>query len=198
MDLRSPTTYYDPVEPGDEISDDSIEDLQHSLIAKEEDQRWSDHENGLTRSQHFKNTRRSLLGMKICPYRWILDVVLLLVILILILDRSRWNGKHGHFEGAGDITGFAPASKYLQVIPSMDARELLTLWTVAQQIRRFVPDLSFVPTNGSDFFTAEVRRKWLSIVPSMLDILNHVCCVFLFLIRFTRGLGLRPSSQPRK
>lgn len=39
---------------------------------------------------------------------------------------------------------------------------------VAQQIKTFVPDVSFVPENGSDFFTEEVRKKWLELVPKGL------------------------------
>lgn len=40
--------------------------------------------------------------------------------------------------------------------------------TVSQQIKTFVPDLTYFPENGSDFFTEEVKKKWLDLVPKGL------------------------------
>lgn len=45
---------------------------------------------------------------------------------------------------------------------------LLIWYLVSQQIKTFVPDLGFVPENGTEFFTEEVRQKWLGIVPKGL------------------------------
>lgn len=76
----------------------------------------------------------------------LLNTVLLLLVLGLLLDRRWHQDRYGQLEGSGDITGFIPS--------------------VAQQIKTFVPDMAFVPENGSDFFTETVQQKWLSIVPS--------------------------------
>lgn len=76
----------------------------------------------------------------------LLNTVLLVVVLALLLDRG-WHQEHyGQFEGTGDMTGFIPP--------------------VAQQIKTFVPDWSFAPGNGSEFFTDAVQKKWLGLVPS--------------------------------
>lgn len=76
----------------------------------------------------------------------LLNTVLLVLVIALLLDRRWHQERYGQFEGAGDITGFVPP--------------------MSQQIKTFVPDLSFTPENGSDFFTDAVQDKWLSIVPS--------------------------------
>lgn len=103
----------------------------------------------------------------------LLNTLLLFVILGLLVDRRFQKEKYGHFEGNGDISGFAPRGKHrhsntaflLRVGPS---QPLLTLREVSQQIKTFVPDLGFVPENGSEFFSKEVRQKWLDIVPKGL------------------------------
>ncbi|SPQ25337.1 3f33d14a-84dd-4e12-a04f-f0b55ef7bf48 [Thermothielavioides terrestris] len=79
--------------------------------------------------------------------RSLLDTVLLLVILGLLLDRG-WQGP-SRFEVGGDITGFGPQ--------------------ISQQIKTFTPDPTFVPENYTEFFTDEVKARWLSIVPSELE-----------------------------
>lgn len=49
------------------------------------------------------------------------------------------------YEGNGDVTGFIPP--------------------VSQQVKTFVPNMSFVPENGSDFFSHTTKKMWLSLVP---------------------------------
>lgn len=44
-------------------------------------------------------------------FRWLLDVVLAVVIVGLVLDRSYHKERYGQFEGTGDLTGFAPKSE---------------------------------------------------------------------------------------
>ncbi|KAH8193669.1 hypothetical protein TruAng_012166 [Truncatella angustata] len=88
-------------------------------------------------------------------YRWIIDGFLVALIVMLLLDRD-W-GKHDEkkrepLEGTGDVTGFAPR--------------------FSQKIVTFQPDPMFLPENGSEFFTDEVRQKWLGIVPSGLGYLD--------------------------
>ncbi len=43
---------------------------------------------------------------------------------------------------------------------------MLTPATVAQQITKFEPDLSYAPENASDFFSHAGTQKWLDLVPS--------------------------------
>ncbi|KAH8900111.1 hypothetical protein GQ53DRAFT_776820 [Thozetella sp. PMI_491] len=81
-------------------------------------------------------------------YRWVLDALLVIVIIGLVVDRSYHKERYGQFEGAGDLTGFAPR--------------------MSQQIKTFSPDPSFLPENMSDFFSDAVNHKWLSIVPKGL------------------------------
>lgn len=76
----------------------------------------------------------------------LLNTILLLLVLALLLDRRWHQDRYGQLEGSGDITGFIPPA--------------------SQQIKTFVPDMAFTPENGSDFFSIEVKKKWLSIVPS--------------------------------
>lgn len=85
----------------------------------------------------------------------LLNTILLVLVLFLLLDRRRGQQeeqRYGQFEGNGDITGFIPP--------------------VAQQITTFVPDMGFNPENSSEFFSKEVKQKWLSIVPSTY---THSC-----------------------
>lgn len=49
--------------------------------------------------------------LAICSLQGLLNTLLLLVILGLIVDRRWHRERHGHFEGNGDITGFAPSYK---------------------------------------------------------------------------------------
>ncbi|KAM7212464.1 protein of unknown function (DUF3328) domain containing protein [Rhypophila decipiens] len=79
-------------------------------------------------------------------FRSILDTVLLVVILVLLIERTgRQPAKPAEFEFAGDLTGFAPR--------------------FSQQIKTFVPDLGFIPENVSEFFSQQVQNKWLGLVP---------------------------------
>lgn len=98
---------------------------------------------------HAPQPRRSgwRLGCSSMLLQGLVNTIMLLVVLALLLDR-RWHQERGQvLEGNGDITGFIPP--------------------VSQQIMSFVPDMSFAPENGSDFFSPAVKKKWLSIVPSM-------------------------------
>lgn len=82
-------------------------------------------------------------------HRWIIDTFLLMVIIVLLLGND-W-GRHGKdhfFEGAGDLTGFAPE--------------------FSQKVTTFSPDPGFVPENTSEFFSEATKQKWLSLVPSKL------------------------------
>ncbi|ORY68520.1 uncharacterized protein BCR38DRAFT_335865 [Pseudomassariella vexata] len=96
--------------------------------------------------------RRARVLAAVRKHRWLLDTFLLLVILGLLLDKKSSQKEKSHeFEGAGDITGFAPK--------------------FSQQITSFSPDALFMPENSSEFFSDEVRQKWLSIVPKGLGYL---------------------------
>lgn len=76
----------------------------------------------------------------------LVNIVLLVLVLALLLDRRWHQERHGQLEGTGDMTGFIPP--------------------VGLQIKTFIPDMAFEPGNASDFFTDAVQKKWLSIVPS--------------------------------
>lgn len=104
-------------------------------------------------SQHGSWRRR-------CSSPWlqgVLNVVLVFVVLGLLLERrtpapitaatTTATSVTTEFEGSGDLTGFIPP--------------------VGQQIKTFVPNMSFVPDNGSEFFTRKVQKMWLSLVPRM-------------------------------
>ena len=81
-------------------------------------------------------------------YGWLINAFLLLVVIVLQMGGG-WH-KHGrdhYFEGAGDLTGFAPE--------------------FPQQVIKFEPDPGFVPENTSEFFTKKTLNKWLGLVPSM-------------------------------
>ncbi|KAK0714540.1 hypothetical protein B0H67DRAFT_644390 [Lasiosphaeris hirsuta] len=108
---------------------------------------WSDED---VHGQPLVRRRRKMRAKRVreaaASLWWVLDTVLLLVILGLLLERRGRDG--GRWEFAGDLSGFAPR--------------------FSQQVTSFVPDPGFVPENGSEFFTREVREKWLSIVPKGL------------------------------
>ncbi|KAI0834882.1 hypothetical protein F5Y06DRAFT_306482 [Hypoxylon sp. FL0890] len=86
-------------------------------------------------------------------YWWLVDTFLLVIIIVLVLGNS-WGrrGKDHFFEGAGDLTGFAPQ--------------------FSQKVTTFSPDPAFVPENTSEFFLDETRKKWLSLVPKGLGYLE--------------------------
>ncbi|KAI1777962.1 hypothetical protein F4818DRAFT_408567 [Hypoxylon cercidicola] len=86
-------------------------------------------------------------------YWWLVDTFLLFVIIVLLMGNG-WgsHGKDHFFEGAGDLTGFAPE--------------------FSQKITKFAPDPSFVPENTSEFFSDETRQKWLDLVPKGLGYLQ--------------------------
>ncbi|RYP74715.1 hypothetical protein DL769_003974 [Monosporascus sp. CRB-8-3] len=95
--------------------------------------------------------RRWLAALR--EHGWLVNAVLLLVIIVQLVEKG-WHkhGKDHYFEGAGDLTGFAPE--------------------FPQQITKFTPDPGFVPENTSEFFTEETRRKWLGLVPRGLGYLE--------------------------
>ncbi|KAI8966711.1 hypothetical protein F5Y11DRAFT_660 [Daldinia sp. FL1419] len=85
--------------------------------------------------------------------RWLIDTFLLVLIVLLLLGGDfRRHGRAHLFEGAGDLTGFAPE--------------------FGQKITKFSPDPSFVPENTSEFFSEETRKRWLGLVPKGLGYLE--------------------------
>ncbi|ORY18127.1 hypothetical protein BCR34DRAFT_470435, partial [Clohesyomyces aquaticus] len=75
---------------------------------------------------------------------WIVDTSLLLIIVLLLVE-PHLRTPSARLEITGDVTGFAPK--------------------FSEKIMSFKPDLSFIPLNTSTFWDAEIREKWLSIVP---------------------------------
>lgn len=59
-----------------------------------------------------------------CSLQGLLNTVLLFVILGLLVDRRWHKERPGHFEGNGDLTGFAPRCKF---VPSLANEDLLSL-----------------------------------------------------------------------
>ncbi|KAI4596609.1 hypothetical protein KJ359_005365 [Pestalotiopsis sp. 9143b] len=102
-------------------------------------------------------TRRARVLGVLNRFRWVIDGLLVALLVMLLVDRQWGGGKapketQAQHEGAGDVTGFAPR--------------------FSQKIVTFKPDPLFVPENGSEFFTDEVRQKWLGIVPKGLGYLD--------------------------
>jgi hypothetical protein len=117
---------------------------------------------------HMHQPRRDGWLTTLKSHRWLLDTVLLLVVIALLLEKG-WSthGKSHYFEGAGDITGFAPECKHGQL------RSYLwwfswpsPFYPVSQKITTFSPDPAFVPDDPEEFLANHTRRKWLEIIPS--------------------------------
>ena len=51
----------------------------------------------------------------LCSLQGLLNTLLLFVILGLLIDRRWQQRRYGHFEGNGDITGFAPRCEYFPI-----------------------------------------------------------------------------------
>ncbi|KAK8049891.1 hypothetical protein PG994_011621, partial [Apiospora phragmitis] len=103
---------------------------------------------------------RVLAALQLQPYRWLIDIVLVLAVIGLLVERHHRGGAGAgsgqapehRYEGAGDLTGFAPR--------------------FTQQIKSFSPDPLYLPDNTSEFFTNEVKQKWLDLVPPGLGYLK--------------------------
>ncbi|KAI1761478.1 hypothetical protein GGR53DRAFT_27207 [Hypoxylon sp. FL1150] len=100
-----------------------------------------------------QSQRKSGFSAVLKEHWWLVDGFLLVIIIVLLLGNG-WgsHGKDHFFEGAGDLTGFAPE--------------------FSQKITKFEPDPSFVPENTSEFFSDETRQKWLDLVPKGLGYLQ--------------------------
>lgn len=92
-----------------------------------------------------------LAAMK--EHRWLIDTGLLAMIIFLLLFRPQ-RGREHFWEGAGDLTGFAPE--------------------FSQKIVTFTPDPGFMPENASEFFTDATKNKWIDLVPPGLGYVNIV------------------------
>ncbi|KAK4161225.1 hypothetical protein QBC43DRAFT_357998 [Cladorrhinum sp. PSN259] len=182
--MKSPL-YQDLQHSDPEHQDETHADASSSLMGSVNGEKaWSDitagddhHHHGpqqgaMMPSSSFRSRRKRICSA-IMSARSVLDTILLLIILGLLIER-RWlygtdgtgdndlnnsaGGKSTARPGVstldigGDITGFAPQ--------------------ISQQITMFKPDPMFVPENGSEFFSEEVRKKWLSIVPRGLGYLQ--------------------------
>lgn len=136
-------------EDREDAHDDSATEVSMSLLS-EEGRNWK---GGKQRSENqLKLGRIKRWSAVLFSAQGILNTVLLLVIVGLLVERRWHQEKIGLFEGNGDLTGFAPR--------------------FSQQIKTFVPDPMYAPENASDFFTLEVREKWLSLVPKGLGYLR--------------------------
>ncbi len=71
----------------------------------------------LNEKDYLRPRRTSWLAI-MKEYSWVLNVFLLLVVIVLLLDGG-WHkhGKDHYFEGAGDLTGFAPECELVHIIP---------------------------------------------------------------------------------
>ncbi|KAK3986360.1 hypothetical protein QBC44DRAFT_297198 [Cladorrhinum sp. PSN332] len=139
----------DPEHGQDETHADASSSLMGSLDGEKA---WSDiTAAGEHHGAHSSPSRRRRFWSIVVSARSVLDTILLLIILGLLIERRWYRTNESSrpagtmFDVTGDITGFAPQ--------------------VSQQITMFKPDPMFVPENGSEFFSEEVRKKWLSIVP---------------------------------
>ncbi|KAK4222122.1 hypothetical protein QBC38DRAFT_520194 [Podospora fimiseda] len=149
--IKSPLPLYKDIQHESDnhqhTQDETHTDASSALMSGE-DKAWSDITAGdHHHHHHHPSQRRKRACSIIMSARSILDTILLLIILGLLVERRWWykTEKSARFDVTGDITGFAPQ--------------------ISQQITTFKPDPMFVPENGSDFFSEQVKQKWLGIVP---------------------------------
>ena len=83
--------------------DDTGSEASVPLMGRDDDGEKTFRANGRDRE-----TRRNQFRSMLSSWRWLLDTALLLVIVGLLLDRRWQDPRHARFEGAGDLTGFAP------------------------------------------------------------------------------------------
>ncbi|KAL8415272.1 hypothetical protein RB594_006208 [Gaeumannomyces avenae] len=130
--------------PGSHDGPSSAADAGESLMGHaEKRRRWTEDEEESPGGRRRTAWRDTVEAFERC--RWIIDVILLLFIIGLLMERRAKSYGFCEYEGNGDITGFAPK--------------------IAQQIKTFVPDFGFAPENASEFFTDAVQQKWLDMVP---------------------------------
>lgn len=146
--MPSHHTDYARVRSGEQadLHDDSSTDVDELSASRQlEDKRYNwDEYSHAPPPQRQSRWRQCCSSMLL---QGLLNTILLVLVLALLLDRRWHQNRYGQLEGSGDITGFIPPA--------------------SQQIKTFVPDMAFTPENGSDFFSEAVKKKWLSIVPSM-------------------------------
>lgn len=86
--------------------DDASTDAGESLMGHGE-KSWEElREAGRPRQSRWQRSRAAVFS-----YQGVLNTLLLVVILFLLLDRRHQKENFGHFEGTGDISGFAPRGK---------------------------------------------------------------------------------------
>lgn len=85
--------------------DDSGSDATVHFVDDEE-ARWKE---GFERDAPQTRREAALASMfdKVRPFRWLIEAGLVAVIVLLLVDRMGGEG----YEGAGDVTGFAPECK---------------------------------------------------------------------------------------
>ncbi|KAK5661228.1 hypothetical protein OQA88_11121 [Cercophora sp. LCS_1] len=136
-----PTTDPTPDDPRQESDYEDDEDETDKLA-------WDD---DAVRNPSMRRRRAKSIRSAISTFRAVLDTILLFVIVGLLLERRASRGNQDQrYQIAGDITAFSP--------------------TFSQQIKSFAPDPGFIPDNVSEFFSIEVQKKWLGIVPSYVTI----------------------------
>jgi hypothetical protein len=132
---------YDMAPHMDDRDDSSSTEVEESLIGDDNLKGW-DGPSG-------RPSRRTKLGEMWRSYRWIIDTSLLLAILgLLVRDQYRQpqQPQQPTLQIGGDYTGVRSEPFSLEV-------------------KRFVPDSSYAPTNTSEFFTDEVLSKWNMLMP---------------------------------
>ncbi|CAJ2506774.1 Uu.00g079600.m01.CDS01 [Anthostomella pinea] len=139
-DHRAPLDRYHSIHAEDH--DDSVTDVEETLDLNEKDY-----------MHHSERPKANQVLTALKSHRWLVDTFLLLVVIALLLEKNWAHCSNNHFfEGAGDVTGFAPQ--------------------FSQQVKSFSPDPGFVPENMSEFFSEETRKKWLDLVPKGLGYLD--------------------------
>lgn len=134
------------------LNGDSGSDAGDSLIGhRRKEKNWDEEE---------VNSRKRCQRWCLSPLvQGVANIILAILVVALLLERHAPVSTNTttttkpaaemtaakELEGSGDVTGFIPP--------------------VGQKITTFVPNMSFVPENGSDFFTHEVQQMWLSTVP---------------------------------
>ncbi|KAH9898989.1 hypothetical protein F4778DRAFT_741851 [Xylariomycetidae sp. FL2044] len=152
-EIRTPTFYQhvlDHDHDHDRDDDESNTDVEEAMADLNEKDYL--HTTSSSSSKRRRRQNQCLAAFK--EHRWLIDTFLLLVIVALLFEKSwRHKGANEHlFEGAGDLTGFAPE--------------------FSQKITTFSPDPGFVPENTSEFFDDATRQKWLDLVPRGLGYLE--------------------------
>lgn len=154
---------YEQLSGASEHDDASSDATVH--FADEEEARWKE---GFERDapQGRRGTAVASVLDRIKRFRWLVEAGLVALIVLLLVDRM--GGEE--YEGAGDVTGFAPECKSPVKNPPVWIPSLTV--AVSQRITSFELNRDFVPEKLEDFFSDDVYQNWVDLVPRTSTLLS--------------------------